>query len=175
MSAIQPSEITIQRLNELRGCRTLADFVPLRAKELPQKTALCQYDRLERDWVHVTYGELQEKITAWRRALAALNLKRGARVAILLNNSVNAVLADQSVMAQALIPVPLHAIDTPGSLSFILGDSGAECLITSKLERWEAIVSAGSVPQALKTVVLTEEATPAGQMPPGPRVLGLED
>lgn len=175
MSAIQPSEITIQRLNELRGCRTLADFVPLRAKELPQKTALCQYDRLERDWGHVTYGELQEKITAWRRALAALNLKRGARVAILLNNSVNAVLADQSVMAQALIPVPLHAIDTPGSLSFILGDSGAECLITSKLERWETIVSAGSVPQALKTVVLTEEATPAGQMPPGPRVLGLED
>lgn len=175
MPAIVPSEVTVQRLAALKRCRTLSEFVPLRAAELPQKTALCQYDRVARDWAHVTYGELLERITAWRRALTALSLKRGARVAILLNNSVNAVLADQAVMAQALIPVPLHSIDTPGSLSFILEDSGAECLITSKLERWQEIVSAGGVLPALKTVVLTDEATPAGQPARGPRILGVDD
>ncbi len=169
------ADITRARLVSLRQCRTLADLVPLRARELPEKPALVQFDRAANLWRRVTYRELLERIRAWQKALCALNLKRGARAAVLLNNSVAAVTADQAIMANALIPVPLHAIDTPGSSAYILADSGAECLITNTHERWEAIAAAGIVLENLKTVVLTEEETPAGQVPRGPRVLGLSD
>ena len=119
------------RLEDLKKCKTLCEFVPLRARQLPQTVALRQYDRKEKAWKDVTYASLDKQITAWRRALEALHLERGARVAILLNNSVDAVLADQAVLANGLIPVPLHAIDTPGSSAFILIDSQSSALITN--------------------------------------------
>ncbi len=145
------------RLASLKKCKTLNAFVPLRAKEIPDTVALRQYDRKAKAWVDVTYKELNEKITEWRRALAALNLERGTRVAILLNNSVDAVLADQAVLANGLVPVPLHAIDTPGSSAFILIDSESTVLITNKLERWSLIEKANLEIPDLKYVVLTDE------------------
>ena len=113
------------RLEQLKKCSTLSEFVPLRAKTHPDMIALRQYDRAKSAWTEVSYKELQDRITAWRRSFSSLELNRGARVAILLNNSVDAVLSDQAVMADALIPVPLHAIDTPASSAYIIADSGA--------------------------------------------------
>lgn len=145
------------RLEDLKKCKTLCEFVPLRARQIPQTVALCQYDRKEKAWKDVTYASLDKQITAWRRALEALHLERGARVAILLNNSVDAVLADQAVLANGLIPVPLHAIDTPGSSAFILIDSQSSALITNKADRWGLIEKTNVPMPDLKHVILTEE------------------
>ncbi len=145
------------RLEDLKKCKTLCEFVPLRARQIPQSVALRQYDRKEKAWKDVTYASLDKQITAWRRALEALHLERGARVAILLNNSVDAVLADQAVLANGLIPVPLHAIDTPGSSAFILIDSQSSALITNKADRWGLIEKTNVPMPDLKHVILTEE------------------
>lgn len=145
------------RLEDLKKCKTLCEFVPLRARQIPQTVALRQYDRKEKAWEDVTYASLDKQITAWRRALEALHLERGARVAILLNNSVDAVLADQAVLANGLIPVPLHAIDTPGSSAFILIDSQSSALITNKADRWGLIEKTNVPMPDLKHVILTEE------------------
>ena len=145
------------RLEDLKKCKTLCEFVPLRARQIPQTVALRQYDRKEKAWKDVTYASLDKQITAWRRALEALHLERGARVAILLNNSVDAVLADQAVLANGLIPVPLHAIDTPGSSAFILIDSQSSALITNKADRWGLIEKTNVPMPDLKRVILTEE------------------
>lgn len=145
------------RLEDLKKCKTLCEFVPLRARQIPQTVALRQYDRKEKAWKDVTYASLDKQITAWRRALEALHLERGARVAILLNNSVDAVLADQAVLANGLIPVPLHAIDTPGSSAFILIDSQSSALIANKADRWGLIEKTNVPMPDLKHVILTEE------------------
>ena len=145
------------RLEDLKKCKTLCEFVSLRARQIPQSVALRQYDRKEKAWKDVTYASLDKQITAWRRALEALHLERGARVAILLNNSVDAVLADQAVLANGLIPVPLHAIDTPGSSAFILIDSQSSALITNKADRWGLIEKTNVPMPDLKHVILTEE------------------
>lgn len=145
------------RLEDLKKCKTLCEFVPLRARQIPQTVALRQYDRKEKAWKDVTYASLDKQITAWRRTLEALHLERGARVAILLNNSVDAVLADQAVLANGLIPVPLHAIDTPGSSAFILIDSQSSALITNRADRWGLIEKTNVPMPDLKHVILTEE------------------
>ena len=145
------------RLEELKKCKTLCEFIPMRAKQIPDTVALRQYDRKERAWKDVTYAMLHKQITDWRRSLSLLNLEKGSRVAILLNNSVDAVLADQAVLANGLVPVPLHAIDTPGSSAFILIDSQASALITNKRERWDLIEKTNVPLPDLKHVILTEE------------------
>jgi long-chain acyl-CoA synthetase len=77
---------------------------------------------------------------------------------MLLPNGVNAVCFDQAALANALVPVPLHAIDTPGSSAYILQDSGSEVLVTNKLARWLAIQQSGFDVSAVKKVILTDEA-----------------
>jgi len=168
-------DTTATRLESLKKCKTLCEFIPLRAKQLPDTVALRQYDRVERVWKDLTYAELNRQVTEWRKALATLKLAPGARVAILLNNSVDAVLADQAVLANSLIPVPLHAIDTPGSSAFILIDSQAEALITNKFERWELIRKTNVPMPDLKHVVLTEEKEVAsGGAEEGPALYAKE-
>ncbi len=163
------------RLEQLRTCTTLDKFVALRASLTGGEIALKQFDRTVNAWEPVSYLELNERILVWRRALAAIGFARGSRISILLNNSVDHVLADQSVLANGCVPVPLHAIDTPGSSAFILSDSGAECLITSGLERWRAIEAVGQDLSNVKTVVITDEVTPAQTSKRGPKILGIED
>lgn len=175
MSNQRTVDNSAQRLAALKQCTTLDQFVPLRASLTGGEIALKQFDRTTNTWEPLSYLELNDRIVEWRKALAGLGLTRGARVSILLNNSVDHVLADQAVLANAMIPVPLHAIDTPGSLSFILGDSGAECLITNKYERWLAIEAIREKLPALKTVILTDEVTPAKQKRGGPKIYGVDD
>ena len=167
------TDTSATRLAALKAeCRTLSDLVPFRAKTHPNVTALRQYIRAESRWVDVTYAELNERITIWRKALAACGFARGSRVAILLNNSVDAVLADQCVLGNAMIAVPLHAIDTPASSAYIAGDSEACCLITNKLARWEAIRDSGTALPNLRLVVLTDEPLDAETVD-GVEILGL--
>ena len=167
------TDTSASRLAALKAeCRTLDQLVPFRAKTHPTVTALRQYNRAESRWVDISYAELNDLITTWRKALAACQFSRGSRVAILLNNSVNAVLADQCVLADALIPVPLHAIDTPASSAYIAGDSEAVCLFTNKKERWEAIRQSGVPLPHLRMVVLTEETQDA-ETADGVEVIGL--
>lgn len=171
---MEKSVSAVKLLTELReNCHVLSDFVPFRAKQLPEKTAFQQFDRTTNRWVDYSYKWLDENIQLWRKALVATKLERGSRVGILLGNSVNAVLIDQATLANALIPVPMHAIDTPKSSAYLLKDSGAACFVTNKLERWEAIERTGIELTDLKLIVITDEETPENQgaIP----VLGLKD
>ena len=175
MSSSRIVDNSAQRLAALKQCATLDRFIPLRAFLTGGEIALKQFNRTLNAWDAVSYHELNDRITEWRRSFVSLGLSRGARVSILLNNGVDHVLADQAVMANAMIPVPLHNIDTPGSLAFILADSGAECLVTNKYARWLAVEAVGESLPALKTVILTDEVTPAKQNPSGPKILGIDD
>ena len=134
MSNPRTVDNSAKRLADLKECATLDKFIPLRARLTGGEIALKQFNRTLNAWDAISYLELNERIIEWRKAFASLGLQRGTRVSILLNNSVDHVLADQATLANAMIPVPLHAIDTPGSQAFILADSGAECLVTNKLE-----------------------------------------
>lgn len=167
------SDTSQTRLASLKTCQTLAQFIPLRAKHIPDTVALRQFNRKTNVWEDVTYQDLHERILKWRRAIATFNLSKGSRVAILLNNSIDAVLADQAVLANGLIPVPLHAIDTPGASAFIIIDSQASCLITNKLSRWESIAATGVDMPDLQNVVLTEEACIDNETNAGARLWDL--
>ena len=175
MSNPRTVDNSAKRLADLKECATLDKFIPLRARLTGGEIALKQFNRTLNAWDAISYLELNERIIEWRKAFASLGLQRGTRVSILLNNSVDHVLADQATLANAMIPVPLHAIDTPGSQAFILADSGAKCLVTNKLERWQAIEAAGENLSAVKTVILTDEISPAHQSGRGPRIYGIDD
>lgn len=141
---------------DLDGIDTLPGLFENSLKLYASHEALRQFDRSSNQWVSLTYKELGEKIRAWRQAYARMGLKKGTRVAILMPNSVDHVCADQAALANGLIPVPLHAIDTPGACAFIIIDSQAKVLVTNKLNRWTQIRATGVEMPDLNQVIITE-------------------
>ena len=144
------------RSNELDGLTTLPELLEHSVSAWGDKEALRQFDRSSNTWESWTYRELGEHVLEWRRAFAAMGLRPGDRVAILMPNGRDHACADQAALANGLVPVPLHAIDTPGASAFITIDSQACALVTNKLSRWKQIRATGVQMPDLRTVLITD-------------------
>jgi long-chain acyl-CoA synthetase len=62
------------------------------------------------------------------------------------------------MLAQACVPVPLHAIDNPASIAYILADSDASVLLAFSDAQWQAIAATGVALPSLRQVVVVSKA-----------------
>ena len=134
----------------LENFTTLPQLLVNSVERYGEREALRQFDKETKSWHSLSYAQLMVRVMEWRRAYAAMNLERGTRIGILMPNSIDHACADQAALANGLVPVPLHAIDTPGASAFILSDSRAKVLVTNKLTRWKQI-------KDLTAVIITED------------------
>lgn len=141
----------------LENLTTLPQLLVNSVERYGEREALRQFDKETKSWPSLSYAQLMARVMEWRRAYAAMNLERGTRIGILMPNSIDHACADQAALANGLVPVPLHAIDTPGASAFILSDSRAQVLVTNKLTRWKQIQAAGGDLQDLTAVIITED------------------
>ncbi|MFZ1498286.1 MAG: AMP-binding protein, partial [Giesbergeria sp.] len=114
---------------DISCAQTLPQLFSLRVALTPHAPAYRLYDPATQAWSDLTWAQTADRVAPWIQALVAMQLPAGARVAILLPNGLHAVCADQSTLATGCVPVPLHAIDNPGSIAYILQDSEASVLI----------------------------------------------
>ena len=141
----------------LENLTTLPQLLVNSVERYGEREALRQFDKETKSWHSLSYAQLMARVMEWRRAYAAMNLERGTRIGILMPNSIDHACADQAALANGLVPVPLHTIDTPGASAFILSDSRAQVLVTNKLTRWKQIQAAGGDLQDLTAVIITED------------------
>lgn len=166
------SDAAKARRSELDLVRVLPELLTHHMEKRPDLPLFTFWLPTEKTWKTINVKETVEQITRWRHALVKEGLTKGDRCSMLLPNGINAILFDQSVLANALVPVPLHAVDTAGSSSYIINDSGAKLLVTGRLNRWEAIRDTEDHP-ALRTVVITGEPVQEHQ-DGNVRVVGLD-
>ncbi|MCJ7798481.1 MAG: AMP-binding protein, partial [Polaromonas sp.] len=145
---------------KLSAVRTLPELLAFRLAQSPQGEAYREFDAAAGLWVSTRWAEAGERIAQWRCALARMRLPRQARIATLLPNGLNAVCIDQAALSLGLVPVPLHAIDNPGSIAYILSDSEASMVMVASMAQWRAIESVGLALPALQAVVVTEDNAP---------------
>ena len=107
----------------------------------PLAEAYRQFDAHAGTWASISSAQAGTRVVRWTDALARLGLPRGSRIAILLPDGIDAVCIDQAALALACVPVPLHAIDNPESIAYILGDSDAALLVAASDAQWRAIAS----------------------------------
>lgn len=144
------------RRAELELLRTLPELLTHHMDKRPEMPLYKYFDNASKQWRTLTVREIVERVDRWRHAFASMGLSRGDRVAMLLPNCVDAICFDQAALACSLVPVPLHAIDTPGSSAYIINDSGAKVLVTNRLLKWKGIREADWL-TSLKLVVITDE------------------
>lgn len=156
--------------------RTLPELLAWRLAQTPGGAAYRTFDEAAGQWQTTRWAEAGGRIAQWARALAAMRLARQARIAILLPNGLDAVCIDQAALSLGLVPVPLHAIDNPGSIAYILSDCEASVLMVTSLAQWRAIEGVGLALPALRQVVVTaSETLPGSPAGVGAAVVSLAD
>jgi fatty-acyl-CoA synthase len=92
----------------------------------PDKPALIIADAGEA----ITYGELDERVNQLSRALQASGIRRGDRVAVMLDNCTTFAVAMFATYHSGLYIVPINRHLTPADAAYIVRDSGAKAIIS---------------------------------------------
>jgi len=118
---------------------TLPELFEQRLIASPGGEAYREFDQALGRWTTYSWTDVAKRVTRWRRALRGESLEPGARIGILLPGGIDHVCADQAALSLGLVPVPLHVVDNPDSLGYVLADSGASLLLLDSAERWQAL------------------------------------
>ena len=116
--------------------RSLPDLFRERVAATPHGAAYREFARASGRWEVISWSEAGRRVARWMRALGGEALAPGARVAILAHGRIDHMCMDQAVLALGCVPVPLHAIDNPESIAYILADSEAQLLLVETEKRW---------------------------------------
>lgn len=164
---MMPKQIKPLRERALSDIQTLSELFAWRVALTPAAEAYRQFDDQRQQWISYSWLATQQRSVAFVKAISVLRPERGARMAILLPNGVDAVCMDQATLQLACVPVPMHALDNPASIAYIVSDSDASLLIAATDQQWKDIANTGIAMPALRQVVvlqknLTQNDTPAG-------------
>jgi long-chain acyl-CoA synthetase len=157
------------------GVHTLAELFEWRVGRTPDAGAYRQFEPATREWKSFSWRDIRGRVRRYDAALTSCAVGRGARIAVLLPNSVDAVCVDQAALDRACVPVPLHVLDNPASIAWILADCEAAILFVATESLWSAIAGVGLAFPQLKYVVVSrrdvDRAAPAG----GPKILASDE
>ncbi len=133
---------------------TLDGLLRERVRRDPDGLAYRHYDRDAGTWIDWRWADVEREVGRWQRALAGEGLRPGERVALLLRNGPEWVVAEQAALSLGLVVVPLYPEDRPDNVAYILNDAAARLLVVPD-ERYRrfAEVLAG-VPTLQRIVVL---------------------
>ena len=126
-------------------------FLELSAQKSPQKTALvCGEQRL-------SYQDLEAQCNRLAHALRDVGVQRGDRVAVYLENSVEAVITIFAILKAGAVFMPVNPTTKTDKLTYVLNNSRARGLITHYQKRATVEPCLGETPH-METVVFVGKA-----------------
>jgi long-chain acyl-CoA synthetase len=152
-------------VTSILGCGSLPELFCARSAVTPWREAYRQFDPVTAKWVSYTWADVEARVTRWSAALQGEGLIGGARVGLLVANSVEHVCMDQAALGLGCVTVPMHVVDNPESLAYVIADSGMELLFVDSAARWEALVALRERFPALRRVIYLTGSPPAQAEP----------
>jgi long-chain acyl-CoA synthetase len=104
--------------------RTLLDVVSETAQQQPNHPAV--YFK----GAHISYGELERLSDSLADSLLELDVKKGDRVALLMPNSPQAIIAQLGAWKAGAIVAPLNPLYSERELEDVFKECGAETIVT---------------------------------------------
>ncbi|THB73213.1 MAG: AMP-dependent synthetase, partial [Desulfobacteraceae bacterium] len=141
------------------------EYLEKSARRFPDKEAFIQDER------RVSYAEANKWSDSFAACLQIKGIRKGDRIALLMDNCIEYILAYYGILKAGAVAVPLSPKLKPDGLTFILNEIDAAAVITTfKSER--LLKAAGS---GLKGVKLMVIQSPRLDWPPsGPAVVAFE-
>ena len=145
------------------GGRTLCDLLSATAAEYGDLPA---YSDREGDeaWQTVTWREYRDMALRLAAGLVELGLEPGERVALMLPNRFEHVLADQAVVHAGGVPVTFYATLAADQIRYVAGDCDVAIAVIDgaiELARWQPLLN--DLPGLRNVIVRDAAACPAGE------------
>jgi acyl-coenzyme A synthetase/AMP-(fatty) acid ligase len=145
--------------------QTLFEYVADHVKERPDHPVYLYEGRA------ISFGEIDTVSARCRGALRELGISPGDRVAVLMNDCPEMIVALLGIMGMGAIAVPCCTMLSPSELAYVLQDSGARCAIVGA-DQWPSMDAVRSRVPALRPILLAGPidgpvAGPIGEMPTG--------
>ncbi|KJE27152.1 AMP-binding enzyme family protein [Geobacillus kaustophilus] len=140
--------------------KTVCDVLHERAAEFGSQPALTFYDKT------MTYAELEAAVNRFTSSLQALGVQKGDRVAIMLPNCPQYVIAYYGILQAGAIVTQVNPMLVERELAYLLKDSGAETIVIYEplYSRLAAVRGGTAVKQA---VTVSLGAPPSVSLAPG--------
>src|SRR5215467_2069130 len=141
---------------------TLCDLLKTTAEENAELPA---YSDREPDapWQTLTWQQFRDAVLKLAAGLVRLGLSPGDRVALMLPNRMEHVLADQAVVHAGGTPVTFYATLAPDQVQYVASDCEVRIAIidgAAELDRWQPVLS--DLPGLTKVIVRDAEVCPPG-------------
>src|SRR5215467_5930143 len=115
-------------------------------------------------WQTLTWAQALRRIRQLAAGFAALGLTPGERVALMLPNRSEHVLADLAAVFAGGLGVTFYATLAPEQIAFVAGDCDARIAVldgAEQLARWQPVL--GQLPGLKKIIVVDPAACPSGE------------
>jgi len=148
--------------------KTLCDYLSAAAQQWSDEPALSDREPpapgdQPGPWQTLTWGQFREEVLRLAAGFTALGLQPGERVALMLPNRAEHVLADQAAVHAGGVPVTLYATFAPDQIAYVAGDCDARIAVLdgeAELARWQPILS--RLPGLSRIIVRDAAVCPAG-------------
>jgi long-chain acyl-CoA synthetase len=114
------------------------------AREWPDRPAYADRATGAGDWATITWGQTRERALELAAGLAALGLQPGERVALMLPNRAEHVLADLATVHAGGVPVTFYPTLTAEQIAYQATDCDARIAVldgAAELDRWEPVLA----------------------------------
>jgi long-chain acyl-CoA synthetase len=144
------------------GGRTLCDLLKSTSEQYGDLPAYSDRDG-DDPWQTVTWTQFRHSVLQLAAGLVRLGLKPGERVAMMLPNRYEHVLADQAIVHAGGVPVTVYATLAADQIKYVAGDCDVRIAVldgASELTRWQPLLD--DLPGIAKIIVRDGGACPAG-------------
>ncbi len=156
---------TLQQRAEIErvvGDRTLCDLLDRTAAESGDAPAFST--EAGDGWQTLTWAQTRQQVLELAAGFTALGLAPGERVALMLPNRTEHVLADLGAVHAGGLGVTFYATLAPEQVAFVAGDCNARIAVVDgagELARWQPVLD--QLPGLKKIIVRDATACPAGE------------
>lgn len=122
-------------------------------------------DSVDGKWLTLTWSQTRQRALELAAGFIALGCRRGDRVALMLPNRSEHVLADQGALHAGAVPVTFYATLAPDQVAYVAGNCAARVAVldgADQLGRWQPVLD--RLPRLHKIIVLDPAVCPPGEL-----------
>jgi long-chain acyl-CoA synthetase len=141
------------KIEQLIQGRTLCDDLRRTAEESGDAPAFS--DRADGEWKTLTWSQTRQRALELAAGFVAVGCRPGDRIALMLPNRIEHVLADLGAVHAGAVPVTLYATFAPEQVAYVAADCAARVAVldgADQLSRWQPVL--GRLPRLHKIIVL---------------------